>query len=976
MTNKIKITEGSSNLEKLLLESSDNRLFAYSFFPILTDVFDRLKKYCVDYELSEIIPLTTIDKLIYNDLAASIGFVFSRIFVYELHCSRKKKQLIGESPEERFVFFLKEMGKSDNRKLLFTKYPALEQSLNSLVEQFFIFSEKFLSRFAHDFRTIQAQLFKKNKIMCVNNIIPSGDKHRNGERVITLICKDINSNIQKILYKPRSLKVDLAFRYFLRWFNENHKTSFYLLNIIDQGTYGWVEHIQYQPCETADQVQQFYKQLGGLLAITYLLNGTDLHHENIIANQMHPVIVDCECLLQPAWKRFEDETVDVKPFVSKSMILHHKSKIRPDYVGLDISAISNGKAQLAPTKQITWDNFGTDEIKFARKEISVGKSQNSPINDDITVNTAQCENNLIEGFKFIYEAIIDSKDCFFSNYSPLNHFKNCEVRILLRNTQSYSKYLLESFHPQLLHNKNERLKYFMQMMTDNIRIDLKRAFDDELHDLYEMNIPIFTCYTDGSAVYNSNNKEVDITLESNAFSCINKILKEVVSKDDLELQIKLIRLSFITHTLNNSDNTQLTTYPDLNTKDILSLRQPINLADELLKAISEERIRRDSRVSWPSLDIKYDHTWSITFTDPLNFYNGNPGIALSFAWGGQVFNNPNYTDVAKDCVGTLFHYLDTVPKNANISLGAYDGIGGVLFVFNQIYKLWGDETIISYINKVVDFIPRLLKNNSELDVISGVSGCILGLYSARDFIDDSRLKLLLNDCVANLLDRYPNPVENPAVEYYCGSKPLLGFSHGISGFVYSLVLANKVLRYNKIDRWISQALNYERSCYSYNKRNWPDYRKPLHVLHRLNITDQPDQRFTTAWCHGAPGIALSRIGMKKHGYDDCQLSNEIHMAIKTTIDQGFASENHCLCHGLLGNLDVVLTAKQEGYLDNQTYTRIEKEIIQSIRLNGLHTNNGLSPINIPGLMMGAAGIAYQLMRLENNTIIPSVLLME
>ena len=64
----------------------------------------------------------------------------------------------------------------------------------------------------------------------------------------------------------------------------------------------------------------------------------------------------------------------------------------------------------------------------------------------------------------------------------------------------------------------------------------------------------------------------------------------------------------------------------------------------------------------------------------------------------------------------------------------------------------------------------------------------------------------------------------------------------------------------------------------------------------------------TAWCHGAPGIGLARLCSLQH-LDDAAIRAEIGTALQTTLAQGFGG-NHSLCHGDLGNLELLLQASE------------------------------------------------------------------
>src|SRR6202140_1970224 len=63
-----------------------------------------------------------------------------------------------------------------------------------------------------------------------------------------------------------------------------------------------------------------------------------------------------------------------------------------------------------------------------------------------------------------------------------------------------------------------------------------------------------------------------------------------------------------------------------------------------------------------------------------------------------------------------------------------------------------------------------------------------------------------------------------------------------------------------------------------------------------------------AWCHGAPGIGLARIDSLKY-MDDRETREEIQIALSKTLKSS-SGMNHCLCHGDLGNLDILLHAAQ------------------------------------------------------------------
>src|SRR5437870_1613255 len=96
---------------------------------------------------------------------------------------------------------------------------------------------------------------------------------------------------------------------------------------------------------------------------------------------------------------------------------------------------------------------------------------------------------------------------------------------------------------------------------------------------------------------------------------------------------------------------------------------------------------------------------------------------------------------------------------------------------------------------------------------------------------------------------------------------------------------------------------YERSLFSAEAGNWPDLR-----VADTDLRQAPGEKlpFPVAWCHGAPGIGLARL-LCRRLLDDPLLDAEIETALRTTMASGFGY-NHSLCHGDLGNLELLVEA--------------------------------------------------------------------
>jgi lantibiotic modifying enzyme len=130
----------------------------------------------------------------------------------------------------------------------------------------------------------------------------------------------------------------------------------------------------------------------------------------------------------------------------------------------------------------------------------------------------------------------------------------------------------------------------------------------------------------------------------------------------------------------------------------------------------------------------------------------------------------------------------------------------------------------------------------------------------------------------------------------------------------------------------------------------------------------------TAWCHGAPGIGLARLCLLPPG-GDSGIRAEIDAALRTTLASGFG-RNHSLCHGDLGNLELLLQASETlGDPRGQARTyRLAAVLLEGMEREGWRCGNPLG-VETPGLMTGLAGIGYELLRLAAPSRVPSVLVL-
>jgi lantibiotic modifying enzyme len=205
-----------------------------------------------------------------------------------------------------------------------------------------------------------------------------------------------------------------------------------------------------------------------------------------------------------------------------------------------------------------------------------------------------------------------------------------------------------------------------------------------------------------------------------------------------------------------------------------------------------------------------------------------------------------------------------------------------------------------------------------------------------------------------------------------------GFSHGAAGIAWALGELARTSGEQRFFEAAREATRYEQHWFNSDVMNWQD-------LFQEYVADpERPPEYSLSWCHGAPGIALSRLRLWKI-FGNPAHGEEARIALSTTTDSLHAdlksgTRNFSLCHGLAGNAEALIVASD--ILGDEGMLRTAREI----GLNGIKdyadSEEGW-PCGVnnadawsPSLMLGWAGTGYYFLRLYDPTITPSILLLD
>jgi type 2 lantibiotic biosynthesis protein LanM len=954
------------------LQGQEVNLFLYVIEPLIRQGCERVHEgvQALSQTRSDLpFEPNTVAEMLLANLRGKLLMILERTMVLELQVARLQGVLKGNTPQERFYSFLQHLHQSDKILALLQEYPVLAHQLTIQISQWVTFSLEFLHHLCADWDAIRTTFSPKNDLgLLVAVQGGGGDSHRGGRSV--LIAK-FSSGFQ-VVYKPRSLATDVHFQQLLTWLNERgDHPPFRTLKILERGTYGWVEFVALQSCSSPEEVQRFYQRQGGYLALLYALYATDFHYENLIAAGEHPVLIDLEALFHPRKEYIDTKELDrlasstLAQSVLHTGLLPQRRWSDAEYEGIDVSGLGGKEGQLSPAPIPYWEGAGSDEMRLKRKRIEMPGKSNQPTLNGTKVNILEYIPELTAGFTKIYQLLLQYRDELLSANGPLACFAEDEVRVILRNTRSYTLLLTESFHPNLLRNALDRDRFFDRLWVEvKHRPYLAKVIFAEREDLHKGDIPMFTTRSNSRDLWSSSNHRLTDFFDQTGIALVHRRLRQL-SVQDLGQQLQFIRASLATLTIGANEAKMKLTYRLTAPQSIADRKRMLTAAQAIGDRLEALALRGEDDVTWIGLTANSKGYWSFGWLG-MDLYQGLAGIVLFLAYLGAITQKSRYTSLAQDALTTLRRQVE--PSKSSIkSIGGFLGWGGIIYTLTHLGVLWNQPVLLAEAEELVELIPALLEKDEQLDIIGGAAGCLGSLISLYRCRPSQRTLAVAIQCGDWLLAQ-AQPMDQGVgwVTPIPATKPLTGFSHGAAGMAWALLGLTTITGEERFRTTGLAAITYERSLFAPKVGNWRDNRNPL-----ANKGQEP---FMTVWCHGAPGIGLARLCCLPH-LDDAEIRSEINTALKTTLTHGFGF-NHSLCHGDLGNLELLLQASQT-LDDPQWKTQVDRLaaiILESIDKHGWLCGVPLG-VETPSLMTGLAGIGYGLLRLAEPTRVPSILVL-
>ncbi|MBO9557559.1 MAG: type 2 lantipeptide synthetase LanM [Caulobacter sp.] len=866
-----------------------------------------------------------------------------------LNLWRVSGRLSGETPEDRARDFF--LGARDPvvRRQIVELAPVLDTILAGMTRDTMRAWDEVIRALADD-REALVGTFDLPGLALQDVEFGLGDAHAGGRCVTAITLSG-----RRVIYKPRSLAADSALNAVYEWINGQTDLDLPTIRILPREHHGWVEHISAAECGTNSQIQGCFQRIGALLCISYICGLNDVHNENIICAGEYPYLIDQETLMFPDAALVGKAGRVVSQVRSDSVLrigyLPHPFEL--DGVVVDMSGATMLTDQKGPVAarlaRLDRDDAGLEDIQIVIR----AHLRNAPRLRGAPASPVDHLSQITAGFERAYQALLRGRSQLLKAGGAMAGFADVTSRFVVRGTAEYARALRGSYHPRYLRSDLDHTFAFAPLVRHDgrSRRDRIRVLQAELADLKRGDIPIFHSAAQSRDLLDSRGRRIANFFSRSGFDTLKRRLRNL-GEDDLQRQLDLLRSAFHAPLFGFAARAP--------TENISAYTDDSVLLDRA-SAIGWHLRKRAFIASgipvWATIEKHDNYRGRVELTN-FELYDGVGGVGTFLAELAAATQCRQTKDLARRCLNAV-----RLPQDRRTrGIGAFNGLAGRVYADLRMSSVLEDDNIVA-VRRRLARIRTLAKGDLDLDLISGCAGAALVALRASRLAPIEDLALETAQVCAQRLVATAHREDGLAWWRPQGlPEKLTGLSHGVAGIAVALASTAKATAAPALAELAWEALAYEATTFDSASGLWPDLRGEENgVTNRLSM----------AWCHGTPGIGLSRqiiADLSLHGTPS-HVESDLRRA-REAVKQAPALNFDSLCHGELGNIEVLRCGDADDF---QWGLDRAKSLAASNRTVGdwlLET-----PGHPPGMMTGLAGIGSALLGWYDRSA-PSVLALE
>lgn len=396
-----------------------------------------------------------------------------------------------------------------------------------------------------------------------------------------------------------------------------------------------------------------------------------------------------------------------------------------------------------------------------------------------------------------------------------------------------------------------------------------------------------------------------------------------------------------------------------------------NAALEIAHHVCTTAITDGERATWVGTTQDEDELGELEFgleTVGPGLYSGTSGIALFLAESWAVTREPRFRSIAEKALQQALHGAQAlVPE---VRPGFFTGNPGIAWALARAARLFGSDALRDSARSTALAIARGTSPPQSCDVIDGAAGSAPALLALADELEMPELRaaaIRQGDAIMAAARAHDDGSWSWRSE---GAEPdlpdLTGFAHGAAGFGSALIQLYTATGDARYLDAANRAFRYERRCFRPAEDNWPDYRQADSANDVVSCA--------VAWCHGAPGIGLSRLGaLRLDPGGPCRAEVEAAIRATSRVVRALGDRDDTdwsLCHGLAGRCEFLIRASR-ALGDQEAMTAALSAASEAAHQRAGAPGTwvcGVARGSHPSLMIGLAGIGQFLLRLCDPSV--------
>jgi lantibiotic biosynthesis protein len=406
-------------------------------------------------------------------------------------------------------------------------------------------------------------------------------------------------------------------------------------------------------------------------------------------------------------------------------------------------------------------------------------------------------------------------------------------------------------------------------------------------------------------------------------------------------------------------------------------RDWLSTAATLARHVARAAHRHDGRAAWMGTTQAADEeTGDLEFTFATigpELYGGTSGIALFLAEAATRLDDRELRDRAEEGMRHAIARAGTPPPESR--LGFYSGAVGIAYAAARVGRLLLRDEFLDDARRLVADLPFDERNGAlPLDIIDGAAGAAPALLALARWLQMPALaqdaRRLGERLLATATPHDPQAWSWADPDAGDDAPHLTGFAHGAAGIGWAMLALHRATRDDRFLEGAERAFRYEDSLFRVRHANWPDLREAT----------SPDEEVPcgVAWCHGAPGIGLSRAramaaSPRRSHHDDTVIALGTTMRALALLDAD-AEGDGSLCHGRAGMVEIALELSTALADEAEAAPSAAAALASAAAAAARYSSDpdrwpvGVARGTNPSLMLGLAGIGYSYLRLADPTL--------